>query len=57
VRWVWSRLWSSRVVTPRKRHQTGVFAVGAALARNGRIVALYFIPGRENLDRLEVEIV
>jgi hypothetical protein len=34
-----------------------LFSVGAALARNGRIVALYFISGRENLDRLEVEIV
>jgi hypothetical protein len=34
-----------------------LFSVGAALARNGRIVALYFISDRENLDRLEVEIV
>jgi RNA polymerase sigma-70 factor (ECF subfamily) len=33
-----------------------LFSVGAALARNGRIVALYFISGRENLDRLKVEI-
>jgi RNA polymerase sigma-70 factor (ECF subfamily) len=34
-----------------------LFSVGAALARNGKIVALYFISGRENLDRLEVEVV
>ena len=34
-----------------------LFSVGTLLARDGRVVALYFIHKRERLDALEVELV